>query len=199
MQFKTRFIEDDILLEDFRQKFVELSGNPVDNEYLQAVKIRGFFKNGDLVAGYVINKHLPLRYFSWLPKKDKETIVNINVPGGEANCCEITCIWKNQQVVSRWETNWIYIVAIYDGLLSRKGNILGGTFDKSVANGQMRILSNLIYSGPSDFRGGELCNVYYATRKGALVGIVREFFNEVKRDMKKNKRRKNIRKSRNLR
>ena len=172
---KTRSIENDPdLLEAFLKNFEMLAKNPVELSYLKRATVRGFFKNDVLVAGYVSNKQAPYRLLNWLPEDTRYQLIEQHIPGGESSCCELTCMWKDRSSVSYWEMNCVYVVAIYDAVRSGKRNILGGSFVNKLAVGQARILGNIVYSGPSSFRDGEHCAVYFTTRFGALWGIVRE-------------------------
>lgn len=181
MTVRTKLVDKDpVLLEEFRIQFELLSGNPVELSYLEASTVRGFFKKDSLVAGYVLNKQSPHRLLMWIPENVRQQMIERYIPGGPHSCCELTCMWKDRSTVSHWETNWVYMVAIYDGVFSGKQNILGGSFISKLATGQTRILDNVVYSGPSEFKNGAHCIVYYATRYGALWGILREITVEIR-------------------
>lgn len=169
------------LLELFLNSFKALSGNPVEYSYLARANVRGFFKEGELVAGYVSNSRAPLRCTTWIPENVRSDLLSRNIPGGEDSCCELTCMWKDRSKVSIWEMNWIYVVAIFDGYCSGKPNVIGGSFVKKVADGQTRIFNQTVYSGPSDFKKGSQCAVYFATRFHMVWGIIREIFIEFKK------------------
>jgi len=65
---KTKLIENNPeLLELFFTKFKLLAGNPVELNYLKRATVRGFFRNDELVAGYVFNQQAPFRLLTWLP------------------------------------------------------------------------------------------------------------------------------------
>jgi len=186
----TKIIGDLELLKLFRDRFENLSGNNLEMSYLEGASVRGFFKKDNLVAGYVVNKVAPFRLLLWIPKNVRTEFIESNVPGGMEACCELTCLWKDRSRVSYWEMNWIYIVAVLDGLISGKRNILGGTFVKAVGKGQNRILKNIVYSGPSEFKNGKHCDVYFATRLGSLWGLLREFVTELAKSVRSGLRKK---------
>lgn len=182
LAINTRLIRsDEQLLETFLDRFELLSGNPLDLGYLERATVRGFFKRDELVAGYVLNNRAPYRLLMWIPEDVRQQLIDKNISGGEHACCELTCMWKDRASISYWEMNWIYIFAIYDAVFRGKRNILGGSFVTKLANGQTRILENIVYSGPSSFKNGERCIVYFATRFEAVCGIFREVSIEIKR------------------
>src|SRR5690349_5636994 len=64
----------------------------IPEEYLGHAVLRGFFKNGEMVAGYSFNTVAPFRYEAAIPVAARIALQNSGYLI-ESTSCELTCMW----------------------------------------------------------------------------------------------------------
>jgi hypothetical protein len=169
---KHKVLKDIEDLKDFQREFGLRSSNPVSRQYLQRAIPIGYFKNGHLVGGYVINSSFPLRYFNWIPENtlEKTNILSKYVPGQTS---EITCIWMDKDSVSGWERNCLYLNLVWNSWKYSKHWVFGGSVTPKVAVIQRRVMPLLVFSGRTALDNSPEGEIYCATREELLI---RTFF-----------------------
>jgi hypothetical protein len=164
----------------FQTEFVNRATNPLDLNYLSQSKVRGFLVRGELVGGYVLNSKGPFRYFNWVPKN----VNNINkISHFFVDAVEITCIWINHEKISKFNRNIIYLMAIIDGLLSKKRYIIGGSINAKVASIQKEVLKQTIYKGEVELPGQPTGEIYASNWLQALYWVSVIFISESVKDI----------------
>lgn len=169
---RTRILTTDEDLNTFARRFRQ-RGNPVSLEYLQQCQVRGFFtEEGVMFAGYALNLVRPLRYEQWIPEENRGVVTLL---ANRKKVCELTCIWIYGNP-GRASSERIYLKAVTDALFSGAQFVLGGTVSPVVFGIQTQTLSQLLYTGYTEYFGKrQPCWIYGASRI-RLLGSVVTFF-----------------------
>ena len=140
----------------------------IPEEYLRRATERGFFKNGEMVAGYIFNTSAPFRIESHIPD---EALIALQQLGYliEATSCELTCMWMRKGRLTKFERNAVYFRSTLDTFRAKKRYVIAGSAVEVLARKQKLTLPRTIYNGPSS-KGGTL-EIYYATRYTMIIRI----------------------------
>lgn len=174
-------------IQEFFANFGQLCKNPINLSYfLNADRIRAFYKKGRMTGGYVVNTKGPLRYQQMIPEPDRSN-AEISKYFEYGRSCEITCFWMVRARLTCQERNNVYLYSAYDALSMGTTWVFGGSVSVKLARTQKRVMPHVIYRGPWDFEGSPLCcQVYYANWWQLLVLVIGAYTYTTTMDLIKN-------------
>ncbi|WP_290652032.1 hypothetical protein [Aquisalimonas sp.] len=184
---KSAILRDRDEIQEFFANFGQLCKNPINiNYFLNADRIRAFYKNGKMIGGYVVNTKGPLRYQQMIPEpaRSREEISKYFENG---KSCEITCFWMVRPRLTCQERNNVYLYSAYDALSMGTTWVFGGSVNVKLARTQKRVMPHVIYRGPWDFEGSpSCCQVYYANWWQLLALVIGAYAYTTTMDLIKN-------------
>ncbi len=144
----------------FAKHYQQASGNNTPLSHFKRVSTVRAFKNkqGDMLGGYTINSHQPIRYFDDIPLDNNGHFVLSQ----QDNVVETGGLWVNPEV-SNFYRGIIYLRSLYDLVKSKKRFIISGAKHPKVAKLQSLIFPNKVYEGP--IKNADYACILYATRR----------------------------------
>ncbi|KPA14939.1 hypothetical protein MHK_004854 [Candidatus Magnetomorum sp. HK-1] len=109
--------------------------------------VRVFYRQEEIVAGYVVNHTPPYRTLSWIPPMSMRKIDILNREP-KTTFAEVNALWINRHLPNSYRAS-IYCSSVIDCALKKTNYILGGCLVKNVLKTQMRALPHLMWSGTS--------------------------------------------------
>lgn len=184
-RFTSRILINDADKEDFALTYDAMrrargKTGLIPEEYLGHAVLRGFFKNGEMVAGYSFNSVAPFRYESAIPAAACIALQNSGYLV-ESTSCELTCMWMRKDKLTPFERNAVYVRSVIDTFKAEKRYVIAGANVPAVAQIQKRMFPKTIYYGPSALEG--MHELYYCTRNRMLIRIVAIAFVAYPRDL----------------
>ena len=168
-RFSSRILTDDADKRAFAMTYASVSGNvQIPEEYLRRATARGFFKNDELVAGYLFNESAPFRYETIISDQVRIELQKLGYLL-ESTSCELTCMWMLKGKLSRFERNAVYLRSTADTFRTKRRYVIAGSVVEALARMQKRTLPRTIYHGPSA-KGGTV-EIYCATRYIMILRI----------------------------
>ena len=171
----------------FALAYFSVSGEvQIPEEYLNRASARGFFKDGEMVAGYLFNDSAPFRYETIIPDESRVKLQKLGYLV-ESTSCELTCMWMRKGKLTKFERNAVYIRSTVDTFRTERRYVIAGSVVEALARMQKRTLPRTIYHGLSA-KGGTI-EIYCATRfimiiriaAVALIAYPRDLLRMVKR------------------
>ncbi len=167
----SRILSSTLDLFTFRDMYFSLSGSDVSVEYLRRARVRAFFdKQGKMLAGYATNSTLPLRYESFVPAQERNSIEFFD--NNSDHIVEGSCVWIERSLRNNASRAHIYGLAIYDFLRSGQRFILGGTNFRAIMRKQAILMNKQLYRGPDATEEGREIYIYYGTRVMMISNII---------------------------
>lgn len=152
-------------LEKYASIFEELSGLPVDMEYLKRAHVVVFVasESREWLAGYVMNTDPPYRVFG------------NHIPDGallepwaddllKKRCIECTMIWMRKSHMTRLYEVQVFTAVALEAFASRSDIFIAGTFRRTMWLKEKDFGARLIYHGPGNGR--------HANREGWVYGWI---------------------------
>ncbi|THU38191.1 hypothetical protein FAM09_16045 [Niastella caeni] len=168
-RFTSRILIDEKDKQAFALGFTSVGGNfQIPDEYLHRASARGFFKNNEMVAGYLINDSAPFRYEMILPE---EARIDLQKRGYlvEATSCELTCMWMRKGTLTSFERNAVYVRSTVDTFRTQKRYVIAGSVVEALARMQKQTLPRTIYHGL--LAKGGMVEIYVAPRYLMMIRI----------------------------
>jgi hypothetical protein len=141
----------------------------IPEEYLYRASARGFFKDGEMVAGYLFNESAPFRYETLIPDEPRVKLQKLGY-FVESTSCELACMWMRKGKLTSFERNAVYIRSTVDTFQTEKRYVIAGSVVEGLARLQKRTLPRTLYHGLLA-KGGTI-EIYCATRYMMIIRIV---------------------------
>jgi len=116
---------------------------------LKGLFVRAFYINGLMVGGYSINNNTNLFHIGIIPCKERRRLELLDQ---DPYFAEVQSLWIQSHVPNRVRAE-IYCKSVIDAAATKPDYILGGTFQESYRQTQMRALPMLLYSGEVEVWG----------------------------------------------
>ncbi|QJW91256.1 hypothetical protein HNV11_18685 [Spirosoma taeanense] len=174
----------------FRNAFLKNNGTSIKTDYLQNSEVWGCYLNDHLVAGFIINRTLPLRYLEHFSEAFGQELLRSHQLN---NVTEVTCIWHARDrpfpVFAKAE---LYLQSVLKAVTWQSWlantTILGGSFEAKVARRQRTLLCHLLFQETIEVNG-QLKNaqLYYAHAQLVVfrfpIAISRMLIEEIKKSL----------------
>jgi hypothetical protein len=186
-RFTSRILTDDTEIRAFALTYFSVGGEvQLPEEYLHRAAARGFFKDGEMVAGYLFNDSAPFRYETLIPDESRIKLQKLGYLV-EPTSCELACMWMRKGKLTKFERNAVYVRSMVDTFRTRRHYVIAGSVVEALARIQKRTLPRTLYHGP--LAKGGMIEIYCATRYMmviriaviALVAYPRDLLHMVKR------------------
>ncbi len=167
----------------YRSLYEKSSGGNISDDYLNSSTVRAFYNSqGEMVAGYMLNKKPNFRYLLYIPENEMR---KISLSPQSDSIAEITCIWMTRKKLRPLQRYFIYTQVIIDSLNCGADFILGGSVVEKVKNIQFNILNQPLWEGIST--QSQYQWVYYGKRDEILGNYCKELGRECRRILKRQK------------
>ncbi|WP_298770545.1 hypothetical protein [uncultured Shewanella sp.] len=155
----TNLISQDKEFETYARHYADASGNHTSVEHFKRISTVRAFKNkqGDMIAGYTLNTHHPIRYFEDVPKTKNQPHF---VSHGD-DVIETGGLWVKDEV-NQFYRGMIFLYSLWDMKKSKKRYIVSGAKHPKVAKLQSIIFPNKLYEGP--IKNADYACIFYAKR-----------------------------------
>ena len=168
-RFTSRILTDDTEIRAFALAYFSVGGEvQIPEEYLYRASARGFFKNGEMVAGYLFNDLAPFRYETIIPDESRVKLQKLGYLV-ESTSCELTCMWMRKGKLTMFERNAVYIRSTVDTFRTQRRYVIAGSVIEALARMQKRTLPRTIYHGLLA-KGGTI-EIYCTTRFIMIIRI----------------------------
>jgi hypothetical protein len=142
IMYSTRILTNRHDLETFAELYESKAHYRINLQFVTESNetcVRGFFKDREMIAGFIVNHSRNLRHLRAIPDDVLPTIPFFNEVGLE-NLCEVSCFWMEKTGVNSWLRLWIYFWTMYDAYRTGKRYVIvGGSVEK------MKDLNTIIY------------------------------------------------------
>ena len=160
---KAAWLTSDADLERFSDSFGARTSNPLDPAYLAETRVRGFWQDGDLVGGYIVNAAAPWRYMDMVPEaRHTDPRVRKYLFGGKS--AEIACMWLDRRRVTPRMRYLIYMTNVRDQLRTGRKYIVAGSLARGVAQIHRNGFRRMVYAGEIDWSGAPQGEIYATSR-----------------------------------
>ena len=165
----SRILTDDIEIQAFAATYFSVGGEvQIPEEYLYRASARGFFKDGEMVAGYLFNDSSPFRYETLIPDEPRVKLQKLGY-FVESTSCELTCMWMRKDKLTNFERNAVYIRSTVDTFQTERRYVIAGSVVEALARIQKRTLPRTLYHGL--LAKGGMIEIYCATRYMMIIRI----------------------------
>ncbi len=144
-------------------------GFPVDIDYLRSSDVTGFFRQGEMVGGFVINDGQALRCLQNMPA---ETAQQLAAEFGETRRYEIMCVWMIRAIRRTPDGINAWLRILCKTLVARHSQRL---VTCAVNDGMRRLYIKsgleVTYTGKIDLADGSRCPKYIMTTPNASAPL----------------------------
>jgi hypothetical protein len=175
MKNKIVKIRDDIGLRNFKERYLEITGVGIDDEYLARADVYGLLTEpGVFNGGVIVNTTRPLRYEQYLSHQQLQEVRFFDDRKGKM--VEITCLWINSEVFCTPRSrSKIQLLALLKAFLSGKKYILASTFSEKLSRIQRLGFPYIIFEGYTEYFGRPMFHwLCYGTKTSISIGILKE-------------------------
>ena len=166
----SRILTDDTEIQAFALTYFSVGGEvQLPEEYLHRASARGFFKDGEMVAGYLFNESAPFRYETLIPDEYRVKLQKLGYLV-EPTSCELACMWMRKDKLTKFERNAVYIRSTVDTFQTERRYVIAGSVVEALARIQKRTLPRTLYHGLLAKKGG-MIEIYCATRYMMIIRI----------------------------
>lgn len=167
MKVQLLTLENDLLL--YADNYKQITSNEIPISYLKNNLVYGFYKNHQLVAGFVVGIQAPFRTIQLFAPSDKhQELMQFMNDGKEV--CEVCCFWEYKEQVTIGDNAFIWFNMSQKVNVSGKKFFLGGTVVKGLANLYgYPTYAHLISKGEVN---SKMAYVFIAWRKYAVISAV---------------------------
>jgi hypothetical protein len=153
----------------FALTYISVGGEvQIPEEYLHRASARGFFKGGEMVAGYLFNKSAPFRYETIIPAESRIELQKLGYLL-ESTSCELACMWMRRGKLTKFERNAVYIRSTVDTFRTKRRYVIAGSVVEALARLQKRTLPRTLYHGL--LAKGGMVEIYCANRYMMILRI----------------------------
>jgi hypothetical protein len=159
----------------FKERYLEITGVSVDDEYLARADVYGLLTEpGIFNGGVIVNTTSPLRYEQYLSHEQLKEVRFFDDRKG--TIVEITCLWINSEVFCTPRSrSRIQLLALMKAFLSGKKYILASTFSEKLARIQRLGFPYVIFEGYTEYFGKPMFHwLYYGTKASISIGVLKE-------------------------
>jgi len=175
MNSKIIRLNDQEDLRIFKDRYHEITGVSVDDEYLARADVYGLLsEQGIFDGGVIINTSRPFRYEQYLSLRQLRDVRFFDEQNGKI--VEITCLWINSAVFRTPRSrSKIQLLALMKSFLSGKKYILASTFSEKLARIQRLGFPYVIFEGYTEYFGRPMFHwLYYGTKTSICIGVLKE-------------------------
>lgn len=165
----TRILDSVAELRTYSDRFVANGGNPISLDYLRQSQVRGFYRDGELVGGFVLNRLPPFRYADWVPEPTRTELVREGYFDAR-DSVEVSCFWMARNGLQKIQRNGVYVRLVIDAFRTGCRKIIGGSVIPAAARIQKQALPRRLYLGPTTV--GPIGEVYTANRWEMLRNLI---------------------------
>ena len=157
-------------LNSFKESYEGVSNLEVPISYLKDQKVFGFYKEGELVAGFILGNKKPYRTLQTFV--EPERIAELNSLLGRKDCVEVCCFWMKRAVRKNKLFNLkVWLKMAWKVHLRKETYVIYGTNSKGLAK---------MYGCPKQsllIHQGTVKNsktyVFITRRKGFFIGALK--------------------------
>ncbi len=158
-------------IKSFYESIGDISNNTkqITIEYLKDSYVVGVFEeNNIMVAGYTLGLNEPFRLLEFVPENAKMTLPSMFKWD---QCCEIVCVWKNRDHVSKLFTGRYFWPHIFNAfLLSGSKYLLGHNQSKKLDKYYRLFGPKSLYLGDSTYGLPSHLFIYGRTKIKFILG-----------------------------
>lgn len=151
----------------FARAYEDITGFPIDLDYLARGKTVLFRKNYEIVGGYVVNSSRPLRYEATIP--NPEALFSKLPADAPDKTMEVACLYVLPKVLDGVDMRYIYYNMWWDSLFSGKKYAVWGSANAAAARYYQRYSEDWAYRGPSTLPGERKVWIYYTKLLPQLI------------------------------